>query len=113
MIVAQASFQAIRGTDTLCQFWIRDEQGRVAADAMSITVEAVAYGRRHVREEWVGTGDDQGRVQFTVPGATKLDGGLYQLRVKVPVAGDAPPALLDGSESAPEEIAHLGLLEIV
>lgn len=113
MIVAQTSFQAIRGNDTLCQFWMRDEQGRVPADAMSISVEAVAYGRRHVQETWPASGDSQGRVQFTVPGATKLNGGLYQLRVKVPVADDAPLPLVADEESVPVEIVHLGLLEIV
>lgn len=98
MIVAQTSYQAIRGADVACQCWLRDEAGRVDASGLSLEVEAVAYGRKHVQATWPATGDNQGRVQFTVPNGHKLNGGLYQLRIRVEPSG---------------ELASLGLLEIV
>ncbi|HIE0523798.1 TPA: hypothetical protein ACXJLS_000390 [Stenotrophomonas maltophilia] len=98
MIVAQTSYQAIRGADVECQCWLRDEAGRVDASQMDLQVEAVAYRRRHVQATWQATGNAEGRIQFTVPNGHKLNGGLYQLRIRVEPSG---------------ELVSLGLLEIV
>lgn len=98
MIVAQTSYQAIRGADVECQCWLRDEAGPVSLSEFSLEIQAVAYGRRHIQATWPATGDNQGRVQFTVPNGHKLNGGLYQLRIRVEPSG---------------ELVSLGLLEIV
>ncbi|WP_180859704.1 hypothetical protein [Stenotrophomonas maltophilia] len=98
MIVAQNSYQAIRGADVECQCWLRDDAGRVNLHELSLEVQAIAYGRKHVQATWPATGDSEGRLQFTVPNGHKLDGGLYQLRIRFDPSG---------------ELVSLGLLEIV
>ena len=98
MIVAQQSYQAIRGSDVTCQCWLRDESGPLDASDMGLLVEAVAYGQRHVRAEWPGTGEADGRVTFVVPNGHRLDAGLYQLRIRSEQFGP---------------VVSLGLLEVV
>lgn len=98
MIVAQNSYQAIRGSDVECQCWLRDDAGRVDASGFDMQVEAVGYGRCHVRAQWPAVGDAQGNVKFAVPSGHKLNGGLYQLRLRSEQFGP---------------VVSLGLLEIV
>ena len=107
LIVAQSSFQAIRGADVLCHCWLRSEAGPVNAEVLTLEVEAVAYGKRITQAAWPATGEADGRVTFTVPEDHKLNAGLYQLRMRVTGGGVEMPDPPIGSMCA------LGLLEIV
>ncbi len=98
LITQQCSYQAVRGADVQLQCWLRNEAGRVDASQMDLQVEAFAYGRRHVQVTWQATGNAEGRIQFTVPNGHKLNGGLYQMRIRVEPSGG---------------LVSLGLLEIV
>lgn len=98
VIVVQRTYQAIRRGPTLCECWVRNEEGSADLSGMSIEIQAVAYGGRHVRATWPATGDAAGRLQFTVPEDHVLNEGLHQLRARVEGTG---------------QLVSLGLLEIV
>lgn len=107
LIVAQSSFQAIRGADVLCRCWLRSEIGPVNAEVLTLEVAATAYGKRITQATWPATGEADGRVTFIVPEDHKLTPGLYQLRLRVTGGGDEiPDAPVIGS------LCALGLLEI-
>lgn len=108
MIVAQASYQAIRGADVTCQCWLRNEAGPVNAEVLALEVTATPYGRRISQASWPAEGGEHGRVTFVVPQEHKLPAGLYQLRLRVTGGGDEMP-----DAPAIGSVCALGLLEIV
>lgn len=88
--------QAFRYYDVPCGVYLRDDQGPLPAPDAELQVEAVPYRGQVVAESWAASMDERGRLEWTVPAGSKLQRGLYQLRVR---GGD--------------RLLGLGLLEVV
>lgn len=81
------TFQAHKGVDTPCATYIRDDEGRVdlgpqgETPAPELTVAVRGYRGQHVLAVWPATGNELGKVEFTVPAGHKLPSGLYRLEI--------------------------------
>ena len=92
----QIQAQTFQRFDVPCGAYLRDDQGPLPAPDADLKVEAVPYRGQVVAESWSASMDDRGRLEWTVPAGSKLQRGLYQLRVR---GGD--------------RLLGLGLLEVV
>lgn len=92
------TYQAHAGLSALCTAWVRGDAGKSDLTGLTLTVDAIPYGRTVAAATWEATSTETGRVDFAVPPTTQR--GLYRLVIRA-------------ANDAGEVLVQAGLLEVV